>query len=247
MATLTATAAVASSSVAIRPFRSHKPSRAPAGVRCSVAEGPAISQPRAAGGGLVDCVVVGGGISGLCIAQALATKHRDRAPDVVVTEATDRVGGNITTVERDGYLWEEGLNSFQPFRGLYVPIPRFFTWECCLKNLKRYLGSPRWNGRAEEVIRCGGCCIMSTLRTLLTSGSTSRISTPTLGRPFALFISSRTWGYICKVSCSESQRNAIDICYSCKTCGFCCKGGDGQPVNAAIHGIQEHSDFTCIP
>ncbi|KAI6678116.1 hypothetical protein NL676_038912 [Syzygium grande] len=68
MATLIATAAVASSSVAIRPFRSHKPSRTPAGIRCSVAEGPAISQPRAAGGGLVDCVVVGAGISGLCIA-----------------------------------------------------------------------------------------------------------------------------------------------------------------------------------
>ncbi|KAI6706144.1 hypothetical protein NL676_009106 [Syzygium grande] len=50
MATLIATAAVASSSVAIRPFRSHKPSRTLAGIRCSVAEGPAISQPRAAGG-----------------------------------------------------------------------------------------------------------------------------------------------------------------------------------------------------
>ncbi|KAI6678886.1 hypothetical protein NL676_039682 [Syzygium grande] len=50
MATLIATAAVASSSVAIRPFRSHKPSCTPAGIRCSVAEGPAISQPRAAGG-----------------------------------------------------------------------------------------------------------------------------------------------------------------------------------------------------
>ncbi|KAI6704298.1 hypothetical protein NL676_013434 [Syzygium grande] len=117
-----------SSSVATRPFRAHKPSLAPdldevgrrstscrsgrgraapprsgrrrgraaamgeAGIRCFVAEGPAISQPRAAGGGLVDCVVVGGENSGLCIAQALTTKHRDKAPDVVVTEARDRVG-----------------------------------------------------------------------------------------------------------------------------------------------------------
>eukprot|EP00262_Sarcandra_glabra_P010447 TRINITY_DN2573_c0_g1_i1.p1 TRINITY_DN2573_c0_g1~~TRINITY_DN2573_c0_g1_i1.p1 ORF type:complete len:585 (-),score=86.43 TRINITY_DN2573_c0_g1_i1:149-1855(-) len=62
----------------------------------------------------VDCVVVGGGVSGLSIAQALATKHEGSAREVMVTEARDRVGGNITTVERDGYLWEEGPNSFQP-------------------------------------------------------------------------------------------------------------------------------------
>lgn len=61
---------------------------------------------------MLDCVVVGAGISGLCIAQALSTKHGNS--NVVVTEARDRVGGNITTVERDGYLWEEGPNSFQP-------------------------------------------------------------------------------------------------------------------------------------
>lgn len=59
-------------------------------------------------------MVVGGGISGLCIAQALSTKHADGVPNVVVTEAKDRVGGNIITVERDGFLWEEGPNSFQP-------------------------------------------------------------------------------------------------------------------------------------
>ncbi|MTV28983.1 protoporphyrinogen oxidase, partial [Nitriliruptoraceae bacterium ZYF776] len=60
---------------------------------------------------LLDCVIVGAGISGLCIAQALSKKH---GGDVVVTEARERVGGNISTVERDGYLWEEGPNSFQP-------------------------------------------------------------------------------------------------------------------------------------
>lgn len=63
----------------------------------------------------VDCVIVGAGISGLSIAQALVTKHSDAVSGgLIVTEARDRVGGNITTVERDGYLWEEGPNSFQP-------------------------------------------------------------------------------------------------------------------------------------
>ncbi|KAL5700431.1 hypothetical protein ACHQM5_025874 [Ranunculus cassubicifolius] len=61
-----------------------------------------------------DCVVVGGGISGLCIAQALTTKHKEIAGKVILTEARDRVGGNIITVERDGFMWEEGPNSFQP-------------------------------------------------------------------------------------------------------------------------------------
>ena len=61
---------------------------------------------------VLDCIIVGAGISGLCIAQALGS----RSPNVnlMVTEARDRVGGNIITVENDGYLWEEGPNSFQP-------------------------------------------------------------------------------------------------------------------------------------
>lgn len=58
----------------------------------------------------LDCVIVGAGISGLCIAQAVVKNH----PNLIVTEARDRAGGNITTVQRDGYLWEEGPNSFQP-------------------------------------------------------------------------------------------------------------------------------------
>ncbi|WOL10509.1 protoporphyrinogen oxidase, chloroplastic [Canna indica] len=86
-------------------------------VRCSVAGDPTVrdaSGEAAAGRISADCVVVGGGISGLCTAQALSTRHAGAALEVLVTEARDRVGGNITTVERDGYLWEEGPNSFQP-------------------------------------------------------------------------------------------------------------------------------------
>lgn len=63
---------------------------------------------------LVDCVIVGGGISGLCIAQALSTKQSHASYNFIVTEARDRVGGNITTMEAGGYLWEDGPNSFQP-------------------------------------------------------------------------------------------------------------------------------------
>lgn len=111
-----AMAAVSPTSL-IRPFKLTPPSgcsRAQTSVRCSIAEGPIISPSRTNRSGTVDCVVVGGGISGLCIAQAFATKHRETVSNVIVTEARDRVGGNITTVERDGYLWEEGPNSFQP-------------------------------------------------------------------------------------------------------------------------------------
>ncbi|KAF5455505.1 hypothetical protein F2P56_025072 [Juglans regia] len=122
-------------------------------IRCSIAkEEPAISSPSSSTweteqrhSGTVDCVVVGGGISGLCIAQALGTKHSDVAPNVIVTEARDRVGGNIVTVERDGYLWEEGPNSFQPSDPMLTMVvdsglkddlvlgdpnaPRFVLWD----------------------------------------------------------------------------------------------------------------------
>uniref|UniRef100_A0A0D6QX14 Protoporphyrinogen oxidase n=1 Tax=Araucaria cunninghamii TaxID=56994 RepID=A0A0D6QX14_ARACU len=92
-----------------------------------------------------DCVVVGGGISGLSTAQALLTKHSSVVKKLVVTEAKERVGGNINTVERDGYLWEEGPNSFQPSDSMLTMVvdsglkdelvlgdpnaPRFVFWE----------------------------------------------------------------------------------------------------------------------
>ncbi|CAI7795808.1 unnamed protein product [Closterium sp. NIES-54] len=67
-----------------------------------------------------DVVIVGAGVSGLCTGLALTTDHADTVSKVIVTEARERVGGNITTVvgeagtANEGYLWEEGPNSFQP-------------------------------------------------------------------------------------------------------------------------------------
>lgn len=59
-----------------------------------------------------DVVIVGGGLSGLVAGQALAAKHG--ISNFLVTEARERVGGNITSMEGNGYVWEEGPNSFQP-------------------------------------------------------------------------------------------------------------------------------------
>ncbi|GAB4830647.1 fatty-acyl coenzyme A oxidase [Ancistrocladus abbreviatus] len=95
----------------------------------------------------LDCVIIGAGISGLCIAQALTAKHD--VARLIVTEARDRVGGNIITVERDGYLWEEGPNSFQPSDAMLTmamdcglndelvlgdpTAPRFVLWDAKLR------------------------------------------------------------------------------------------------------------------
>nr|QFB70736.1 chloroplast protoporphyrinogen IX oxidase [Eleusine indica] len=141
---MVATPAMAAAAPPLRAPRFHARHRRRS-VRCAVAS-DATEAPAAPGARLsADCVVVGGGISGLCTAQALATKHG--IGDVLVTEARARPGGNITTVERpdEGYLWEEGPNSFQPSdpvltmavdSGLKEDLvfgdpnaPRFVLWE----------------------------------------------------------------------------------------------------------------------
>jgi len=84
-------------------------------VACRASPAVSASQPSAGtAASEYDVVVVGAGISGLVTAQALRTKHADSVRSFLVTEARERVGGNITSRSDDSYLWEEGPNSFQP-------------------------------------------------------------------------------------------------------------------------------------
>jgi oxygen-dependent protoporphyrinogen oxidase len=61
----------------------------------------------------IDTLIVGAGISGLSVAHALQ-KAAKSPLKILVTEAQNRVGGNITTAKEGEFLWEEGPNSFAP-------------------------------------------------------------------------------------------------------------------------------------
>src|SRR5215475_6783230 len=67
--------------------------------------------PRGANRGLVGTsrtVVIGGGISGLTVAWSL----RSHGAPVLLLEASDRLGGQIRSRARDGFVLEDGPNGF---------------------------------------------------------------------------------------------------------------------------------------
>lgn len=64
----------------------------------------------------LDTLVVGAGITGLSLAQALHQDQRTghKSGQIWLTESQDHVGGRIVTKAKEGFLWEEGPNSCLP-------------------------------------------------------------------------------------------------------------------------------------
>jgi len=96
----------------------------------------------------VQALVVGSGVTGSSFAFLL--QHAGIS-DVICTEARGEVGGNLISRSKDGYLWEEGPNTFQPTpvilklardAGLEselvfadAKLPRYVYWEGVLHAL----------------------------------------------------------------------------------------------------------------
>src|SRR5688500_16677531 len=70
------------------------------------------------GGESVDVVVVGAGLSGLVVANAL----RDAGLDVITTESSHRAGGVVGTRERDGFRYETAANSALDDATTFAPL-----------------------------------------------------------------------------------------------------------------------------
>ena len=92
--------------------------------------------------------VIGGGISGLTTAFLLKKK----GVDVTLFEASENVGGNVQTIEKDGYTIEQGPNSLLKSPWL-VDLVRMLGLEDNViaanpEAQKRYI---LWNGKLEAM------------------------------------------------------------------------------------------------
>ena len=100
---------------------------------------------------VLDVLVVGAGISGLTLAHTLTKTGNNLPLKILVAETQERVGGNITTVTKEDFLWEEGPNSFSPTPELLklavdVGLKQEFIFAD--RKLPRYV---YWNGQMQPV------------------------------------------------------------------------------------------------
>ena len=100
---------------------------------------------------VLDVLIVGAGISGLTLAHALKKANNHSPLKILVAESQDRVGGNITTVTTEDFLWEEGPNSFSPtpeLLKLAVDVGLKPDLIFADRKLPRYV---YWNGQLQPV------------------------------------------------------------------------------------------------
>ena len=50
----------------------------------------------------LDCLVIGSGVTGSCLSFHLSQKDRN----VLMFDRNDKVGGNVISLEKDGFVWE---------------------------------------------------------------------------------------------------------------------------------------------
>ena len=121
-------------------------------------------------------LVIGAGLSGLTRAYAL----QRRGEDVLLLEASDRPGGVVRTVRRDGFLLEMGPNTVRPSRELWSLVLELgLAGEALLADpkLPRYID---WGGELHALPMGPG----DLWRTRILSGAGKRrlVAEPFIGR-----------------------------------------------------------------